>query len=342
MRFWRGLSIASLLVLRAFGESVPPLPSWRPNERAAFETAGWVAGAILLSGEAVPGEEPEFAAGLLQVEPPKPEEIAEGEKRGTAIVEKFLPEYFGVRPKTLLIDPQNLLSAAEAKQQLSFLNYHASESKLDLFVYLIGGDQEIPSEIRLEEVSERFFAAGRPAVMVYYYLGAPQRSLVYFSPSLLGAISAAEQRRTLESSVARAFEKNKPDEQLEKFLIQMSIRLYWMERMIGGEASANEVAVLAVAPKPSASVKSAKLLQLQQLALKFATPAALLFGAAIVLFGLSRWLRLSGRYRFPEFEVEPRLGGAHAAGVGAVISFASAAVPPASQRNQVPDYLRRA
>ena len=109
-----------------------------------------------------------------------------------------------------------------------------------------------------------------------------------------------------------------------------------------GDPDGRSIGLQVYAPKPSASIKSARWVQLQQLALKFATPAALLFGAAIVLFGLSRWLRLSGRYRFPEFEVEPRLGGAHAAGVGAVISFASAAVPPASQRNQVPDYLRRA
>jgi hypothetical protein len=57
---------------------------------------------------------------------------------------------------------------------------------------------------------------------------------------------------------------------------------------------------------------------------------------------LGWWLRRRARYRFPELDVEPRLGGAHAAGVGAVISFASAALPPASQRDQVPDYLRRA
>jgi hypothetical protein len=68
----------------------------------------------------------------------------------------------------------------------------------------------------------------------------------------------------------------------------------------------------------------------------------MVLGAIVLVMGFNRWLRLSARYRFPDFEVEPRLGGAHAAGVGAVISFASAAVPPASQRDQVPDYLRRA
>ena len=53
------------------------------------------------------------------------------------------------------------------------------------------------------------------------------------------------------------------------------------------------------------------------------------------------WWRVRARYRFPQSEVEPRLGGNHAAGIGAVISFANPAIPPATQRNQVPDYMRR-
>ena len=143
----------------------------------------------------------------------------------------------------------------------------------------------------------------------------------------------------------QAFERTKPAEQFEKFLVQMSIRIYWMERMLAGEPATGEM--LPSASPVSASgekvaVKSAKFLWLQALALQAAVPAALLLGVLMTAFGCNHWLRLRARYRFPEFEVEPRLGGAHAAGVGAVISFASAAVPPASQRDQVPDYLRRA
>ena len=128
-------------------------------------------------------------------------------------------------------------------------------------------------------------------------------------------------------------------------LVQMSIRIYWMERMIAGEPAAGDVlppAKPATAKAGQAAEKSAKFLWLLELALRFSIPAAVLLGAFATAFGFSRWLRFRARYRFPEFEVEPRLGGAHAAGVGAVISFASAALPPASQRDQVPDYLRRA
>ena len=64
-------------------------------------------------------------------------------------------------------------------------------------------------------------------------------------------------------------------------------------------------------------------------------------GGLLAVWSLVMCWRSRLRFRFPEFEVEPRLGGGHAAGIGAVISFSSSAVPPARQRDQVPDYMRR-
>ena len=342
MRFLPVIATA-VFIANAHALVEPVLPVWDLKERAEMEAAGWIPGAILLTDSAVPDEPERAPAEPLQVEPPKPEEIAGDFKPSSDIAEKFLPAYFAERPKSFLIDPQGLLSPADYRDRLSFLNYHASDSSIDLFVYVMGGEQDIPSEVREEEMIERFFSEGRPAVVVHYYLGAPQRSVVYLSPSITDSISAAEQHRALESSVMQAFEKIRPTEQIEKFLVQMSIRIYWMERMLTGESA---VAVAAppvrVAGASKSAVSSEKLIWLQERARKFAFPAALGGGGLLAILALVFWRRLSARYRFPDFEVEPRLGGAHAAGVGAVISFASAAVPPASQRDQVPDYLRRA
>jgi hypothetical protein len=49
--------------------------------------------------------------------------------------------------------------------------------------------------------------------------------------------------------------------------------------------------------------------------------------------------RHRARFRFPSFDVPPRLGGSHAAGIGAVISFGSTTQSPSSQRNDMPNYL---
>jgi hypothetical protein len=331
--------VVIFLTVKVTAIDEPALPAWQGKERDELESKGWVPGALLLSSDPVPDETAKSEP--LQVEQPKPEEIAEDLKPSPEIAEKFLPAYFAERPENFLVDPQGLLSPTDYRDRLGFLNYHASDSSIDLFVYVMGGDQEIPSAVREEEMIERLFATGRPAAIVYYFLGAPQRSIFYLSPSLTDAVSAAEQRRAVESSVMQAFEKTKPSEQFEKFLVQMSIRLYWMERMLAGEsATASTVPVMPATTK--ALAQSANILWIKALALQCVIPAAILLGTFLTAFGFNHWLRLRARYNFPEFEVEPRLGGAHAAGVGAVISFASAALPPASQRDQVPDYLRRA
>ena len=323
---------AVVLTASTLASGEPVLPAWTGNERKELEAAGWHPGDILLTAETT--------AEPLALEPPLPGEIAADPVPLVEVAEKFLPAYFAEHPKNFLVDPQNLLSPADYRDRLGFLNYHAADSTIDLYVYVFGGDQEIPSNVRQEELMERLFSGGRPAAVVYYYLGAPQRSVVFLSPSIVEAIPAAEQRRALESSVMQAFERSKPPEQIEKFLVQMSIRIYWMERLLAGEPL--PVAEPISRPLNPVVAKSAKFIWLREIAMRSALPAAVLLGSLLVAIAFNCWLRLRGRYRFPEFEVEPRLGGAHAAGVGAVISFASAALPPARQRDQVPDYLWRA
>ncbi|NJR43889.1 MAG: hypothetical protein HC767_15755 [Akkermansiaceae bacterium] len=77
-----------------------------------------------------------------------------------------------------------MLSPADAKDRLDFLNYHAGDSSIDIFVYLMRRDQEIPSEVRREELVERFYSVGRPAAVLFYYLGDPRRSLIELNSAI--------------------------------------------------------------------------------------------------------------------------------------------------------------
>jgi len=297
-------------------------------------------GGVLKAAET--GVEAAEAMTLLE-QPP----TAKSATSGTALVdvpEKYWSDYFAARPKTFLVDPQNLLSAADKRERLEFLNYHASDSSIDLFIYVFGGDQEIPGEVREEEMAERLFSEGRPAAMIFYFMGDPERSLMHFSPSLVSKVPVAEQRRAMESSVMQALAKADASGQFEAFLVQMSVRIYWIERLLGvGDEHAEKIAVHAKAPVVAR--KNSKLAELvaphMEKFREFAIPVAAAGGALLLLLVLRFWLKRRRLYRFPDLEVEPRLGGAHAASVGGVISFASATVPPASQRHQMPEYLRR-
>jgi hypothetical protein len=346
MRLWVPVLLAGALVGTLHAAMVEPgLPSWGEGERALLEEGGWVAGGLLLTDDPIPEEAEPEEVESLDVDQPTAEEIAEQETPPDEIPEKYWSEYFDKRPASFLVDPQGVLSPVVYRDRLGFLNYHASDSSIDLYVYLFKGDQDIPGEVRDEELVERFFSEGRPAAVVFYYMGAPQRSVMYLSPSLTDAVSAAEQRRALDSSVMQAFKDVDPAGQIESFLVQMSIRIYWMERMLnGGDEVASHPAISAgrKAEPDHESALGAMFRNLVERARVYLIPGAVFLGAVLAGGLMGWWLRARARYRFPDFEVEPRLGAAHAAGVGAVISFASASLPPASQRDQVPDYLRRA
>lgn len=319
-----------------------PFPEWRDGEFAELQSAGWVPGALLLTNEPLP-DDPATPAEPLVLESPLPDEVAEDPATVAELPEQFLEAYFAARPELFLVDPQGLLSPADQRDRLTFLNYHASDSSIDLFVYVLGGEQEIPTDVRHEELVERLFNDGRPAAVVHYYLGNPKRSTVRLSPSLMDQIPAAEQHRALENSVRTALEKTNPSEQLDKFLVQLSIRIYWMEKAIMDDPQAAEGGDLAGAAVVAPLVKKPDRFQkVREWVLPYVRPAAVAAGILLSLVCLIVWLRSRARYQFPEFDVEPRLGGDHAAGIGSVISFASAAVPPASQRDQMPEYLRRA
>ncbi len=316
MNAWLAGGLSSVLAIGAACAAADSgVPAGKDAERTSLESHGWITG------------------GALNTVSPN------------NLPEKFRQAYFGERPKAFLLDPQGLLEPAQQHDRLAFLKDHAGDSSIDLFVYLFKGDQDIPADVRAEERVGRFFMKGRPASVVFYFMGAPRRSVVYLSPPILDRVPAVEQQRSLESSIMKALEKQDASEQLEAFLVQMSIRVYWMEQMMGGTAADGRPMVLTGRPARTKAKKPGLLTRLQPVidrAKPWVMPAAALAGALVVLLGVVAVVRRRALHRFPEFEVEPRLGGSHAAGVGAVISFARGAPSPATQRDQTPDYLRRA
>jgi len=338
------LALAAWLCGHLTARNTTPLPTWNEAERKAMEKSGWLAGGQILGGSPESDSQRDSADHPLDLGMPSAADLAADQTPASPVPEKFLTAYFDARPETFLTDPQGLLDAQSARDELTFLTAHAADSPIDLFIYVFAKDQEIPGEVRGEELSERCFATGRPAMIVYYFLGAPQRAVLYPSPSLPEVISATEQRQALQSAVTQAAEKAKPPEQLQAFTAQLASRIYRMEQLLHGIASQDDGAkVQARAAKQTkkSSPLAERLARWRPLAEDFAIPGLLLASLLAAILGIVGWRRWRAIYRFPELAVEPRLGGDHAAGVGAVISFASADLRPAAQRNQVAEYLRR-
>lgn len=269
-----------------------------------------------------------------------PEETPQYQEIESALLDK----YFARKPVQFVVDPQAFITTEQRKGIETLLSNHAADSTIDLYLFVFGDNQKVPADGVSRAFVERHFSQGKPVVVLCYYFGDPTRTEMVLSPSIAKAVSSSEQQRSVQSSSIRAMRANGSFEQLEEFMIQFSVRTYWMERMMdeNSEQMPAEVAVEEVAVAPVEKEPMDLLAMIPEHYRKSAFIAAAGFGSMVVLWALVFWLRSRARYRFPEIEVEARLGGSHAAGIGAVVNFSSPAVSPANQREQVPEYLRRA
>lgn len=245
---------------------------------------------------------------------------------------RFQAKYLKQRPSSFLVDPQGVLSAEDFREQLEFLQYHSEDSAIDLYVYVLKGDQAFPKGVE-SNGGRGVLEAGKPAVVVHYFMGRPERSSLFLCPELNALVSPAEQVHALETAVARAGEEALMSNQLGKFLVEMSIRIYWMENLLKEASSATvadaEGAVVAEDARPSQREV------VLQLARAYGVYAGVGVTLLLALVLLRMQLNKRARFQFVDLEVEPRLGGPHAAGIGAVLSFASASLPPGAQRDKL-------
>ena len=275
---------------------------------------------------------------------PDGETLTEQDPQHHEIEPALLEKYFSKKPNQFLIDPQGFISGQQRKGIETLLNNHAVDSTIDLYLFVFGETQRLPVDGLNKDFAARHFSQGKPVVLLYYYFGDPGRTEMVLSPEIAKLVSSSEQQRAAQSSTIRAMRANGSFEQLEEFVLQFSVRTYWMERMVDETENQPAVEEAVVKKNATAPVPKKRMDVLKMIPEKYREQlviAAAAVGALMVLWLLALWLRSRARYRFPEIEVEARLGASHAAGIGAVVNFASPAISPANQREQLPEYLRR-
>ncbi len=303
------------------------VPVWDGEDREKMIEQGWLAGQELLDYTAIPDYEI-----MVYVEPTAVETALD------LVAVQYVPEehinaYFAKKPEKFLVDPQNLIPAKEREKLERFLQLHADDSEIDLYVYLFDADQSIPSDVRIQELPERLFSEDKPAILVFYFMGSPSKAVMYLSSNMTDVVSIAEQRRARESALVKATQAMGVYEQMEEFLIQISVRAYWMERMMAGTASETSDERPVTKKEVMSSKKKGFKLPEWSWTLKGYLIAAFVGSTVVVLLLL--WVRSRRRYTFPKIEVEPRLGAEHAAGVGAVLTFSKSTVSLSEQREQI-------
>lgn len=344
----RAVAVVSVLVFLMPSEVLPAqsLPAWGEDDRALLKKGELIPGAALLVEDSSERPEPRVA--------PEPEVpsldpvVPEPDYDPQVIPEEYLEDYFlasAPSAKGYLVDPQRLLSMQESLDREGFLEYHADDSKVDIRLYLFDAQQEIPAPYTLQRLVSERYSDGPLSVVVFCFLGDPSRNVLAFGGQGSMDVPATDVRKILESARMKAQEKSDPAAQVESFIVQLSIRLYWLEKELA-EARLAATPAAAQAPHPSGGNAS-----------KPASPGVMAMARPYLLYAmvgvtglaLSAWgvgmawilWKRNRKYQFPVLDPPRRLGADYAAGVGAVLAFHNKLGSPSSQRDQVPDYLTR-
>lgn len=242
--------------------------------------------------------------------------------------ELYAPE----RMAGFVFDPQELLPVKERTAREEFLAYHASDSALDLRLVLMDEGQPLPAGFDGEAYAE---LAGdeRAGVALVYFMGEPERAMLFRNARVEGEGLEVLAVRMLRGAVDAARAEPSRFQALEEFLVQASVGAFWLEEAMMERPEA------AVVPEVAAEPEVPEVPEWVEELREKAWMAAL---AGVVLAGglAAVWVwRARRRYEFPLAEVRPRLGGAHGAGIGAVISFGSTTQSASAQREPERDYL---
>ncbi|WP_265593406.1 hypothetical protein [Verrucomicrobium sp. BvORR034] len=109
------------------------------------------------------------------------------------------------------------------------LSYHAEESAMTANMLLLDENQKLPAGMDLARIAGGRLLEGNQCLVVYA-LGQPLRSRLFMSHKVTAVVPASYLQALLRACVADSLQATEPEEQLQRFATQLSIRLIWMER----------------------------------------------------------------------------------------------------------------
>lgn len=244
-------------------------------------------------------------------------EFAVMEDLSASLVEQYFPDTLEQR----VLDPQNLLTQSRLDGILNFLDYHFREASSQIHILVFKPNQRVPSALDLHEIHQRWFG-DELGVLVLYNFGNPAMSRLIFGSTAEASVSEARRRSACVESINEALIVSHAEDQLERFLTELSRRLYWIEEAFhgsGGEETEEEL------PEEASSVAADTEASLPPRRLWFTVLSivSILILAGGAIMSLQRCAARK-TYYFPERRHFPRLGGRYGGGNRVVIRFGEA------------------
>lgn len=233
-----------------------------------------------------------------------------------------------------LIDPDSHLPETQREDLLRFLAFHARDARIAAYVVVMDGDQCVPSGVDLSGVASGALK-DRDSCLVAFPLGDPWRARLFVSNSLQRIASSDRLAEMVKDCAKDASQVSDALEQLHRFTVRLSIRLFWLERMIGEPPPVLDRSSVAEVPgevvaKREAALASALLDadvngRRSPLAWDSVVLGVLLSlaGSGLAYAALCHRRKRLLRYVWvlPEIEMPPRLGGVFSGGGGCSIRY---------------------
>lgn len=234
-----------------------------------------------------------------------------------------------------LIDPDTHVPETQREDLIRFLSFHAHDARIKEHIIVADRDQYLPADATLETIVSSTLAA-RECCVAVIPLGEPARTRLLVSATVRASTTPDYLANVAEDCARDAAQVSDPVEQLHRFAVRLSIRLFWLERMMGSSKTAVTTAAGKDVPGEFIDHREAALNSALQAS--FAPKghhavwrwAQVLLGIVLALAaGAVTFVAL--RYRdkrlralvwmLPEIDMPARLGGAFTGGGGHVIQY---------------------
>ena len=316
-----------------------PLPSWSDEDKVKLKSGDIVVGRALLTKNGLKNKteiEPKVAEVLIELVEEKPSLVEDLKLAADSVISGIhLERYFSERPETGLVDPQQLLSMQERADLRHALEQHGQESDVPIFVYLFDTEQKLSEEYSPREVYNSLFMENKePIVMVYYFVGAPHRAKFLLAGGAGDAVPAWQVRELLWNAAHKAKEKSAAFDQLDDFVGQLSMRLFWVEEIIRELTDVVPDLKPKVAEKKT-DARAEKVLGFWEDTAKGYMPKVLVTVFAVGMTLLIIWFLIRRRrYIFPDSASSSRLGGVVGGSFGGILSYRDQYIPPSDQKSR--------
>jgi len=228
-------------------------------------------------------------------------------------------------PREYLIDPEQLVPEIQNYDMMRLPEFHARDARIKLFVLMIGHDQRLPEGVELEKIASGSLLQSDACLLVYP-LGEPWRTRLFVSNAIHNQISTGFLSDTIQACLHESLQTSNVHDQLRRYTIHLSTRLFWLQKALGAEPSKGTGTGQPLAEFTPQIKTVAAYSSVGVVAMAGWTVASVLMLGLGYLTGhrMLRRLRLHRQHRIwmlTEPETVPRLGGAFTGGGGGMIRY---------------------